>query len=101
MRVALYARVSTQRQQQNQNIEQQIMKLREAINSNPQWHLSEQHIYLDDGHSGTRLSRPGLDRLRDNASLAQFDSILCTTPDRLARKYVHQVLIIESCVIRV
>ena len=55
MRVALYARVSTQRQQQSQNIEQQILKLREAVSSNPQWLLSEQHIYLDDGHSGAKL----------------------------------------------
>ena len=43
-----------------------------------------------------RVTRPGLDRLRDQVSQASFDVILLTEPDRLARKYVHQVLLMEE-----
>jgi DNA invertase Pin-like site-specific DNA recombinase len=44
------------------------------------------------------LGRPGLDRLRDHAALADLDVVLVTAPDRLARNYVHQVLLIEESV---
>ncbi len=95
MRVALYARVSTTRQAQAQGIEQQLDRLRAAV-SERGWELDDQHVYRDDGYSGARLSRPGLDRLRDHAALADLDVVLVTAPDRLARNYVHQVLLIEE-----
>jgi site-specific DNA recombinase len=95
MEVALYARVSTERQQQAQSIEQQIERLQAHVMKQPNWHLSETHVYRDDGYSGAQLSRPGLDRLRDHAAFAEFELVLVTAPDRLARKYVHQVLIME------
>src|SRR6266480_2693070 len=28
------------------------------------WDLDDQHVYRDDGYSGARIGRPGLDRLR-------------------------------------
>ena len=62
MEVALYVRVSTNRQQQQQTIEQQLARLREHIAMQPDWHLADDHIYRDDGYSGTKLNRPGLDR---------------------------------------
>src|SRR6266542_2984593 len=40
--------------------------------------------------------RPGLDRLRDHAALAELDVVLVAAPDRLARNYVHQVLLIDE-----
>ena len=40
--------------------------------------------FLDDGHSGSRLNRPGLDALRDAAEAGLFEAVLCLTPDRLA-----------------
>jgi site-specific DNA recombinase len=95
MRVALYARVSTTRQAQAQTIEQQLTRLRSLVEQQG-WILSNQHIYRDDGFSGASLNRPGLDRLRDAAAQAAFDAVLITAPDRLARKYVHQVLLIEE-----
>ena len=70
MRVAIYARVSTTRQAQAQTIEQQLDRLRAAVTEHG-WRLDEQHIYRDDGYSGAGLSRPGLDRLRDHAALAE------------------------------
>jgi site-specific DNA recombinase len=96
MEVALYARVSTTRQQLDQTIEQQIGRLQEYVAEHPGCHLAEKHIYLDDGYSGAKLSRPGLDRLREHVTKAKFEMILITAPDRLARNYVHQMLLIEE-----
>jgi site-specific DNA recombinase len=95
MHVAVYARVSTTRQAQTQTIEQQLDRLRAAV-ADRGWTLDEQHVYRDDGYSGAKLGRPGLDCLRDHATLAELDLVLVTTPDRLARNYVHQVLLIEE-----
>jgi site-specific DNA recombinase len=95
MRIAIYVRVSTQRQAQTQSIEQQIERLRRHIEAQG-WQLPEEHVFRDDGYSGASLKRPGLDRLRDRAALASFDKVFITDPDRLARNYVHQVLLIEE-----
>jgi len=95
MRAAVYARVSTTRQAQAQTIEQQLDRLRAAV-AERGWELEDQHVYRDDGFSGARLGRPGLDRLRDHAALADLDVVLVAAPDRLARNYVHQVLLIEE-----
>ena len=46
MEVALYARVSTERQQQTQSIEQQIERLQGHVTKQPNWHLSETHARL-------------------------------------------------------
>ena len=95
MRVAAYARVSTRRQAQAQTIEQQLDRLR-AHAAARGWELAQENVFRDDGHSGASLRRPGLDHLRDAAAGARLDRILITTPDRLARNYVHQVLLVEE-----
>lgn len=95
MRVAIYVRVSTQRQAQSQTIEQQVERLQTYIRAQG-WALEEAHVFKDNGYSGAKLNRPGLDALRDHAALADFDRVLITAPDRLARNYVHQVLLIED-----
>jgi len=95
MAVALYARVSTHRQQQAQTIEQQIERLQTHA-ADQGWEIAAEHIFRDDGYSGSRLNRPGLDHLRDQASLALFDRVLITAPDRLARNFVHQMVILEE-----
>ena len=95
MRAAVYARVSTTRQAQAQGIEQQLDRLRAAVTERG-WELEDQHVYRDDGYSGARLGRPGLDRLRDHAALAELDVVVVAAPDRLARNYVHQVLLIDE-----
>src|SRR6266513_2363298 len=84
MRAAVYGRVSTTRQAQAQTIEQQLDRLRAAVAGHG-WELHEQHVYRDDGYSGASLGRPGLDRLRDHAALAELDAVLVTAPDELAR----------------
>src|SRR5213592_3839203 len=99
MRAAVYARVSTTRQAQAQGIEQQLDRLRAAA-AERGWELDDQHVYRDDGYSGARIGRPGLDRLRDHAALAELDVVLVAAPDRLARNYVHQVLLIDELAAR-
>ncbi len=110
MEIALYARVSINRQHQNQthSVDQQIQRLMAYVTKETQtqiqaqhaqhseWHLAQEHIYRDDGYSGARLNRPGLDRLREQAAMAAFQIVLITTPDRLARNYVHQVLLLDE-----
>jgi site-specific DNA recombinase len=95
MRVAIYARVSTQHQTQTQTIEQQLERLRAYVRQQ-EWELLQENIYRDDGISGANLNRPGLDQLRDRVGAREIDCIVITAPDRLARNYVHQMLLLEE-----
>src|SRR6266705_3140107 len=96
MRVALYVRVSTDRQQQAQTIEQQVAQLQSYVGARDGWTVAEEHVFRDDGYSGAKLDRPGLDALRDQAARAAFDLVLVTAPDRLARNCVHQMVVLEE-----
>ena len=95
MRVAIYCRVSTTRQVQQQTIEQQRERLVDHVEAQG-WSLREGHRFRDDGDSGSVLARPGLDRLRDAARNRELDRILVTAPDRLARNYVQQMVLLEE-----
>ena len=92
MEVALYVRVSTSRQQQQQPIEQQLSRLHDHVATHPDWPVAEEHIYRDEGYSGATLKRPGLERLRARAALAAIACVVITAPERLARHDVHQML---------
>jgi site-specific DNA recombinase len=95
MRIAVYVRVSTIRQAQTQNNEQQLERLQSYI-SERGWELPLTNVFRDDGYSGSQLKRPGLDKLRDKIASGELDLILITAPDRLARNYVHQVLLLDE-----
>src|SRR3954447_14703667 len=95
MKVAIYVRVSTNRQTQAQTIDQQLERLRRHLESRGE-SLAADHIFRDDGLSGANLNRPGLDRLRDRVKGGALDRVLLTSPDRLARNYVHQMVLIEE-----
>jgi site-specific DNA recombinase len=95
MRIAVYVRVSTQRQTQMQTIDQQLERLRTYFQLH-EWEWQDDLVFRDDGYSGASLKRPGLDRLREQAAQARLDRVLITAPDRLARKYIHQMLLIEE-----
>src|SRR2546428_7247074 len=96
MEVPLYVRVSPNRQHQQQTIEQHLARLREHIAVQPDWHLADDHIYRAAAYSGAKPNRPGLDRLRDRAALGAFERLLLTAPDRFARNYVHQMVLLEE-----
>src|SRR5215216_7224517 len=94
-RVALYARVSTERQAESQTIEQQLERLH-AYAAQQAWLIGAEQTYRDDGVSGARLDRPALDRLRDAVARGDVDRVLITSPDRLARRYAYQVWLLEE-----
>jgi DNA invertase Pin-like site-specific DNA recombinase len=91
MRVAIYARVSTDRHERLQTIDSQLTALHAWVTA--QGHeLRPDHIYRDEGASGAHLDRPGLDSLRDAARNGDFELVGVLSPDRLARN-----TLIRSC----
>jgi len=93
--VAAYARVSSDRQDKEQTIDSQVDALRRAAEQRG-WHLAPDLICLDEGRSGATLARPGLDRLRDLVAEGTCATVLVCSPDRLARSYAYQVLVIDE-----
>ncbi len=95
MKVALYARVSTQRQEKQGTIASQLEALRSHAIEH-KYEVAENYVCSDNGYSGTLLARPELDRLRDGAQAGAFDAVLVLSPDRLSRKYAYLILILEE-----
>lgn len=93
MKAAYYARVSTEKQEDERTIDSQVADLVELIKVNGDTVIDN---YIDDGYSGTLLARPELDRLRDDAQKGLFDIVYFHSPDRLARRYVWQEVVIEE-----
>ena len=95
IRPAIYARVSSEQQAQQQTIASQIAALRERVMADA-LALDEELVFVDDGCSGSSLMRPAMDRLRDMAYAGAFDRLYVHSPDRLARKYAHQVVLMDE-----
>ena len=93
--VAVYARVSSQRQAQAHTIASQLAALRQRI-ALDSFECNESLSFIDDGVSGSTLLRPALERLRDAAYAGLFDRLYVHSPDRLARKHAHQMVLIEE-----
>ncbi len=92
---ALYARVSSTRQKQHETIDSQTACLREHAQARG-WEIPEEWVFTDDGWSGASLVRPALERLRDLSAQRLVERVVCLSPDRLARNYAHQVLLVEE-----
>jgi len=86
IRVALYARVSTEEQRDGQTIDSQVAELEYSAKEKG-WQITG--VYKDEGWSGTILARPELDQLRDQAAKGLFDAVLINDVDRLARDVSH------------
>ena len=86
LRIAIYARVSTEEQREGQTIDSQVAEL-ERFCREKVWLVTG--IYKDEGWSGGIMERPELDRLRDDAQKAVFDAVLINDVDRLARDVAH------------
>src|SRR4051812_17836697 len=86
LRLALYARVSTEEQREGQNIDSQLAEL-ERFSRDKGWPIVQ--TYKDEGWSGGIMERPDLDRLRDDAQKGIFDAVLINDVDRLARDLAH------------
>ena len=93
MKAMIYARVSTEQQAERGTIGSQVEALRAHVAAAGDELAGE---YCDDGHSGARLDRPGLDEMRDAAEAGLFEVAWCLSPDRLARFYAYQVLILDE-----
>jgi site-specific DNA recombinase len=93
--VALYARVSSEQQAQNQTIASQLAALENRATSDGHLVLLSDR-YIDDGFSGATLIRPALESLRDRIAEGNIDVLYVHSPDRLSRKYAYQVLLLEE-----
>jgi site-specific DNA recombinase len=93
--VAIYARVSGDRQAREATIESQLAALRERVNADGHV-LMESDVYVDEGVTGATLVRPALERLRDRAAEGKLDRLYIHCPDRLARAFPYQVVLLEE-----
>jgi site-specific DNA recombinase len=93
--VAFYARVSSEQQTTAQTILSQVAALRQRILEDRLVLLPE-HEFLDEGYSGATLLRPALERLRDLIATGALDCVYVHSPDRLARQYAYQVLLVDE-----
>lgn len=92
---AIYTRVSSDRQKEDQTIESQVSALKEYA-AEKGYAVPDAWCFRDDGYSGAHLIRPGLERLRDLSAEGQIATVLMYSPDWLSRKYAYQVLLMEE-----
>ena len=92
---AIYARVSSDKQREENTIASQTAALI-VFAREQQFEVPPEWVFEDDGFSGASLIRPGLERVRDLAAEGLIQAILVYAPDRLSRRYAHQVLLIEE-----
>jgi site-specific DNA recombinase len=95
LQAALYARVSSAQQTEANTIASQGAALQERATADGVV-VSDAMTFLDDGDRGATLVRPALERLRDAMSAGIVDRLYVHAPDRLARKYAYQVVLIEE-----
>jgi site-specific DNA recombinase len=92
---AIYARVSSDKQREENTIASQTSALI-AFAREQNCDVPAEWVIEDDGYSGASLLRPGLERLRDLAAEGLIQAALIYAPDRLSRRYAHQILLIEE-----
>lgn len=89
MKVAIYARVSTDKQE-NKN---QLLALDEYVKHKPEWEIYQRYT---DVITGAKATRPELDRMLQDARMGKFDHIIIWKVDRLARKSLVFYQILEE-----
>src|SRR6516162_3957435 len=92
---AIYARVSSEQQREENTIASQTALLIEFAKGHD-LEVPKEWVFEDEGYSGATLERPGLERVRDLAAEGQIQAVLVYAPDRLSRKYAYQILLIEE-----
>ena len=92
---AIYARVSSARQKKDETIGSQTAALREYA-AQSRLEVPAEWVFEDEGHSGATLVRPALEALRDLVAQGCVDVVLVYSPDRLARKFAYQALLLEE-----
>ncbi len=97
--LSLYGRVSTSLQEDQETIQNQIMAIKEFADKKfgaGNYTIPDQYHYLDEGWSGDNILRPRLDDLRVDAKRKIWDGVLIYDPDRLARRYSLQELVMDE-----
>jgi site-specific DNA recombinase len=92
---AIYARVSSEQQKEENTIASQVAALIEFAREQS-FSVPDEWVFRDEGFSGASLMRPGLERVRDLAAEGQLQAVFVYSPDRLSRKYAYQVLLMEE-----
>src|SRR5215470_3586467 len=80
---AIYARVSSDKQKEENTIASQTAALKEFAH-NQGYDVPREWIFEDEGFSGASLVRPGLERVRDLAAEGNSRRFSCTLPTGLA-----------------
>src|SRR5437667_8816811 len=92
---AIYARVSSAQQKEQNTIASQTTALLEYAQAH-QYTIPPEWKFQDEGYSGSTLVRPALERLRDLIAEGAIETVLVYGPDRLSRNYAYQVLLLEE-----
>src|SRR6476659_10402247 len=95
LRAAIYARVSSEQQAKEHTIASQIEAIRQRVLGDG-LECEPELCFIDDGYSGSTLIRPALERLRDQAAAGGIDRLYVHSPDRLARRYAYQALLVDE-----
>jgi site-specific DNA recombinase len=92
---AIYARVSTNHQREEETIASQTAALKTYAEAN-HYLVPAAWVFEDDGYRGATLVRPGLEALRDLAAAGDIEAVIVYSPDRLSRKFAYQILLTEE-----
>ena len=91
VRVAAYARVSTEQDEQQNSYEAQVSFYTQHILSNPDWEFAG--VYADEGISGTsRKRRNGFNKMMEDALAGKIDLILTKSISRFSRNTVDTLV---------
>src|SRR3954451_2301810 len=92
---AIYARVSSEQQREENTIASQTAALIEFAQSHD-LEVPREWVFEDEGYSGATLERPGLERVRDLAAEGQIQVVLAYPPARRTHMYASQILLMED-----
>ena len=91
--LAVYGRTSTSAQEVQETIKTQLSAVYDFAKGKGYTIAQE---YIDEGWSGDTLARPALDKLRQDVREKIWDAVLIYDPDRLARRYSYQELVMDE-----
>jgi site-specific DNA recombinase len=92
---AIYTRVSSDQQRENNTIGSQVEGLLHYAEEQG-YTVPQEYIFKDEGYSGAIWIRPGLEKVRDLSVEGQIQAVLVYSPDRLSRNYAYQVVLMDE-----
>lgn len=95
LQVAAYARVSTEKEEQEDSFERQVEHYKQLIYSKPEWQFVD--VYADPGISGTRAEkRPDFLRMIEDCRAGKIKKVLVKSISRFARNTVDALQYIRE-----